>query len=332
MRILPTFCCMLLLAQVSPAAGQTRREPPRPAAPATQAPPPAVGVVEGDVFLRLQDGTTRQMPGGLVYLIPGAVRTALAPLCTDLDSTRSQYRRLRRPIRVAYDSARRARGRTQATWRARADSAAAVAAAALPPVKQVEAAILERLHAQRATQTGTTGHFTFDSVAPGEYALLSDADSAYFWFAPVRVAAGRQTLDLDNSNFFSVDLDRASSITVAVCTLASKAAGGDVATEGRSTQEGPALINRTTVRDELLRRSPQAFRGVSATVRVRFRILEDGSVDPETVEAVGSSLPPSLRAEVEAAAEMVAETMRFTPGMVDGRPVRVWVTQPISFH
>ncbi|HKP77015.1 MAG TPA: energy transducer TonB [Longimicrobiaceae bacterium] len=220
----------------------------------------------------------------------------------------------------------------RATWRARADSATGVAAAALAPVKQAEAAVLERLHAQRASQTGATGHFMFDSVAPGEYALLSDTDSAYFFFAPVQITAGRQTRDLDNRSFFGVGLDKVSSTTETACTLAPKDADGDAGTEGRSDQQSPALINSTTVRDELVRRSPQAFRGMSASVLVRFRILEDGSVDPETVEAVGASVPESLRAEVEAAAEMVAESMRFRPAKVGGRPVRVWVTQPFSFR
>ena len=331
MRVRLVFS-VLLLAQVRPVLGQTRSEAPRPAAPATQAPAPALGVVEGDFYLRMGDETIRQMPGARVYLVPGAVRTAMAPVCTALDSARSQYRRLRRPIRIAYDSARGARGRVQATWRARADSAAAVAAAALPPVKQAEAEILERLHAQRATQTGTTGHFTFDSVAPGEYLLFSDTDTAYFWFAPIRVAAGRQTRDLDNSNFFTLEFDRASSITHGACLLAPRDAAADAGAEGRSERQAPELINRSWVGAELGRRTPQAFRGMGGSVVVRFRILEDGSVDPESVEAVGASLPESLRAEVEAAAEMVVEGMRFRPGMVAGRPVRVWVTQPISFR
>jgi len=321
--------CILLLAPAAQGHAQTRGQVPPAASPVTRASPPPPAVVEGDVYLRMQDGEIRKMAAGRVYLIPHGNTNALAPLCAVRDSSRSEYVRLRRPIRLAYDSARNARGRMRSRWRARADSAATTAAVALQPGKEAESAVLAWLNEQRSAQTGMAAHYSFDSVTPGEYALYSDTELAYFWFAPIRAAPGRQVRDLDNNNMSRVVVDKTSSIAWEACEFSRRPPGWDAAR--RTEQQIPVLLNRDEVQAEVRLRYPPGLVTVGGTVWVRFRILQDGSVDRETVEAVNASVPESVRAEAEAAAEMASEHMRFSPATVDGRPVRVWVTQPIHF-
>ena len=73
---------------------------------------------------------------------------------------------------------------------------------------------------------------------------------------------------------------------------------------------------------------PPALRdaGVTGMVNVRFRVLEDGRVDPESMEVTYSSNEqfdePSLRA---------ARVLRFNPAKVGGRPVRVWIEMPVRW-
>lgn len=338
------FICFLL----APVAAPGHAQQPGQASP----PPPSTtgeaGLVEGDVYLRMQNGDVRRMASGQVYLVPDSVLTALAPLCAVRESRRTQYVRLRRPVRLAYDSARSARGGMRSALLDRADSAAAAAAAALVPARQAEADIVARLSAQRAAQRAEA-HYVFDAVAPGDYALYSDANLPnslfglpYLWFVPIRVTPGRQTRDLDNTNMAPVLFDRASAAAWAAClTPRRPQTVPDSVGAIKAVEERPVLINREEVQRELRRRYPSVLRGSGGSVIVRMRILEDGSVDVETVEALNLSVRlealenstiEKVRRETESAAEMVAERMRFSPATIDGRAVKVWVTQPLTFQ
>ena len=319
MRVLPVICILLF---THPTLGHAQTGAP-PRAPA------GAGVVEGDVYLRMAGGEIRKMAAGRVYLVPDSVTRSLAPLCVARDSSRKLYLRLRRPVRLAYDSARTARGRARESFLARADSARAAAFAALEPGRRAENEIVERVAAQREAPTGMAAHYTFEGVAPGRYALYSDTDLLYFWFVPVRVEAGRVTRDLDNNNVSRVVVDKAYTIAADVCSHAIDVPRPAVR-EG-AEERRPVLANRDAIRAALERRYPRALRGVGGQVTVRLRVLEDGSVDIETIEAIDSALPKEVRGEAEAAAEMIAEEMRFDPAAIDGRPVKVWVMVPIVF-
>lgn len=340
------FICFLLLVPVAAPGHAQQPGQPSPPPPSTTG---EAGLVEGDVYLRMQSGDVRRMASGQVYLVPDSVLTALAPLCAVRESTRTRYVRLRRPVRLAYDSARSARGGTRSALLARADSAAAAAAAALVPARQAEADIVARLSAQRAAQSWAEAHYVFDAVAPGDYALYSDANLPnslfglpYFWFVPIRVTPGRQTRDLDNTNMAPVLFDRASAVAWAAClTPRRPPAVPDSVGARKAVEERPVLINREEVQRELRRRYPSALRGSGGDVTVRMRILEDGSVDVETVEALNlrvreealnNNTLEKVRRETESAAEMVAERMRFSPATIDGRAVKVWVNQPLTFR
>ncbi|HET7233038.1 MAG TPA: TonB family protein [Longimicrobium sp.] len=317
--------CILLFTRTSLAHAQAGT--PRQA-------PPAAGAVEGDVYLRMQNGDIRKMAAGRVHLVPDSVVRSLVAACEVRDSSRKRYVRLRRPIRLAYDEARGARGDARARFLARADSATTAAVAALEPGRRAENEIIAQVAAQRAAQTGMEAHYTFEGVAPGQYWLYSDTDLPYYWFAPVRTAGERVKRDLDNSNVTRVVVDKTYMTAADVCAHTREVP--DVPGDHRDVEERqPALANRSEVQRALWHRFPRALRssGSDGSVTVRFKILENGRVDPETVEAIESSVPEAAaRAETEAAAELVAEGMRFDPALIDGRPVKVWVTIPITFH
>jgi TonB family protein len=66
--------------------------------------------------------------------------------------------------------------------------------------------------------------------------------------------------------------------------------------------------------------------GVTGQVMARFLVLEDGRVDPASItirsashEGFRSSIPELL------------PVLHFRPARIKGRPVKVWVEQPIIF-
>ena len=71
----------------------------------------------------------------------------------------------------------------------------------------------------------------------------------------------------------------------------------------------------------LLRRA-----GIEGYVDVRYIVLADGTVDPGSIDVVGSS-----NARFESAAVRAIRQARFRPGRVLGTPVRVLVEQRITF-
>ncbi|HEX8671171.1 MAG TPA: TonB family protein [Longimicrobium sp.] len=94
-------------------------------------------------------------------------------------------------------------------------------------------------------------------------------------------------------------------------------------------EEPPQLSNRAVVQRAMERTYPPLLRdaGVGGTVSLRFTILEDGSVDPASVEVLESDDPQFSQAAIE-----VAVRMRFTPGMVNDQPVRTTVQLPITYQ
>ncbi len=64
---------------------------------------------------------------------------------------------------------------------------------------------------------------------------------------------------------------------------------------------------------------------VGGIVSVNFQILDDGSIGEAKVVR---SVHPDLDAE---ALRVVKSMPKWTPGTVDGKPVAVWFTIPISF-
>ena len=79
---------------------------------------------------------------------------------------------------------------------------------------------------------------------------------------------------------------------------------------------------------QLARNYPPLLRdaGVTGTVQVRFRVLEDGRVDAASIQITSSTHEqfnePTMRA---------VRALRFRPAKVNGRPVKVWVEQPIQW-
>lgn len=95
-----------------------------------------------------------------------------------------------------------------------------------------------------------------------------------------------------------------------------------------AVEELPSLSNRSDFGRQLARNYPPLLRdaGVTGTVQVRFRVLEDGRVDSESIQITNSTHEqfndPTIRA---------VRSMRFRPAKVNGRPVKVWVEQPIQW-
>ncbi|HET7462041.1 MAG TPA: TonB family protein [Longimicrobium sp.] len=91
----------------------------------------------------------------------------------------------------------------------------------------------------------------------------------------------------------------------------------------------PRLLNGGWAAREIARRYPPAQRdaGTPGDVVVRFRVRADGDVDSATVAAEAST-----DTAFEAPAVAVIRHMRFSPALVGGRAVRVWVSIPIHFE
>lgn len=92
--------------------------------------------------------------------------------------------------------------------------------------------------------------------------------------------------------------------------------------------EYPRLLNGAAVSRSFSQSYPPALRdsSVSGDVIVRLRVLEDGTVDPATTEAL---LSTDLAFEEPAIAGV--RLMRFRPAKVNGRPVKAWIEIPIHF-
>jgi TonB family protein len=94
-------------------------------------------------------------------------------------------------------------------------------------------------------------------------------------------------------------------------------------------EEFPRPTNTPEFSRALTSSYPSALRDerVSGEVQVRFRVLEDGSVDPGSVSIVSST----HEAFNEPSARSVL-VLRFRPAYVGGRPVKVWIVLPIAWQ
>jgi TonB family protein len=95
-----------------------------------------------------------------------------------------------------------------------------------------------------------------------------------------------------------------------------------------AVEELPRPTNSSDFQRQLARNYPPLLRdaGVTGTVQVRFRVLENGQVDAESIQITSSTHEqfndPTMRA---------VRALRFRPAKVNGRPVKVWVEQPIQW-
>lgn len=94
-------------------------------------------------------------------------------------------------------------------------------------------------------------------------------------------------------------------------------------------EELPRPSNTAQFSRALASNYPRALRAerVPGEVQVRFRVLEDGSVDPDSVSIVSSTNEqfnePSARSVL---------VLRFRPARIGGRPVKVWIVMPIAWR
>lgn len=93
--------------------------------------------------------------------------------------------------------------------------------------------------------------------------------------------------------------------------------------------EQPAFRNPARFARQIQARFPPELRaaGVSGGAVVQFRILENGTVAPES-PSVELATEPRFG---EAAVSVVRET-RFRPAKVNGRAVKIWMTLPVWFE
>ena len=89
----------------------------------------------------------------------------------------------------------------------------------------------------------------------------------------------------------------------------------------------PGLRNRRDVTRALDRLSPPELRaeGAGAQVLVKYRIIESGRVDSASIQIVSTTDARFDEMTRQGVARMV-----FAPGMINGRPVRVWVEQTLN--
>jgi protein TonB len=96
-----------------------------------------------------------------------------------------------------------------------------------------------------------------------------------------------------------------------------------------AVEEQPRPTNIADLRRQLERNYPPLLRDarVTGTVQVRFRVMEDGTIDPGSITVSSSTHEqfndPSIRS---------VQRLRFRPAKVNGRPVKVWVELPIQWQ
>lgn len=95
-----------------------------------------------------------------------------------------------------------------------------------------------------------------------------------------------------------------------------------------AVEERPSPTNTRDLLRQLERNYPPLLRDarVTGTVQVRMRVMEDGSVDANSITVTSSSHDqfndPTIRS---------VQRLRFRPAKVNGRPVKVWVELPIQW-
>jgi protein TonB len=99
--------------------------------------------------------------------------------------------------------------------------------------------------------------------------------------------------------------------------------------EMSAVEDLPQLTNGAEFGRQLARNYPPLLRdaGVSGTVSVRFRVMENGTVDVASISVTSSTHEQFNDATIRA-----VQRMRFRPAKVNNRPVKVWVEQPIQWQ
>lgn len=104
----------------------------------------------------------------------------------------------------------------------------------------------------------------------------------------------------------------------------------DAETYGASAVDRlPEIANREEMAATMEAEYPAELReaGISGTVVVRFRVLDDGAVDGASLRVSRSTDP-----RFAGAAARVVRGLRFFPAELRGRRVRVWVELPLQFE
>jgi TonB family protein len=93
-------------------------------------------------------------------------------------------------------------------------------------------------------------------------------------------------------------------------------------------EELPRPTNMADFHRALRRGYPPSLRQarVSGMVQVRFRLLEDGRVDPESI-----TITRSDNEQFNDPTRRVIRALQFSPAKVNGRPVKVWIEMPITW-
>ncbi|MDB4950602.1 MAG: TonB family protein [Gemmatimonadetes bacterium] len=96
-----------------------------------------------------------------------------------------------------------------------------------------------------------------------------------------------------------------------------------------AVEEQPRPSNVAEFTRLLERNYPPLLReaGVTGTVQVRMRVEEDGHVDPASITIESTS-----NDQFGDATKRAVERLRFRPAKVGGRPVKVWVTLPVTWQ
>ena len=109
---------------------------------------------------------------------------------------------------------------------------------------------------------------------------------------------------------------------------AADTAAPTVAYELSAVDVQPEMVNREEIARLVDRSYPRELRRrhETGTVTLHFVIRDDGAVDSTHLEVENAS-----RLGFADAAVLVVRRMRFSPAKVNGQPVPVWVTLPVTF-
>lgn len=101
----------------------------------------------------------------------------------------------------------------------------------------------------------------------------------------------------------------------------------DAAEKTQPLETTPTLLDPQELARLLRQEMPRELEDVGGRVVLRLRVETDGTVDADGGVRVEESSDPALTA----AAMRIIPRMRFLPGTLNGRPVRVWVEIPLEF-
>lgn len=167
------------------------------------------------------------------------------------------------------------------------------------------------------------------SVDPGSISVLEASDPAFaapatavvpgMRFAPARMGGRPVPVWIRRTIVFDVHRP----------TIRVSAEPGEGTYEMSEVDEMPTFVDPRAIARGISRRYPPILSdsAISGSVQVRFRILEDGTVDSASVTVEMTTEP-----RFDWSATDAIRDARFRPAKVNGRPVRVWVAIPIRFE